>query len=109
MRTPIRSLAIIAATTFFAGPAIAERVHLTASEMSDAETACRSGLPLIPVEADSGVETGQYALPLKGKSGEFNSALILDEKTLEALPECRARVEQADFLPERPMRHTALS
>ncbi|WP_147372291.1 hypothetical protein [Henriciella barbarensis] len=109
MRTPIRSLAIVAATALFAAPAIADRVHLTAGEMSDAETACRSGLPIIPVEVDSGVETGQYALPLKGEGGEFNSALILDEETLDALPECRARVEQADFLPERPTRHTALS
>ena len=109
MRTSIRSLAIIAATTLFAGPAIAERVQLTAGEMSDAETACRSGLPLIPVEVDSGVETGQYALPLQDESGEFNSALILDEQTLNALPECRARVERADFLPKRPARHTALS
>ena len=109
MRTPIRSLAIVAAAALFAAPAVAERVHLTATERSDAETACRSGLPLIPVEVDSGVEIGQYALPLKGESGEFNSALILDEETLNALPECRARVDQADFLPERPTRHTALS
>lgn len=109
MRTSIRSLALVTAAALFAAPAIAERVYLTAAEMSDAETACRSGLPLIPVEVDSGVETGQYALPLKGESGEFNSALILDKEALDALPECRARVEQADFLPERPTRHTALS
>ncbi|HIG23054.1 MAG TPA: hypothetical protein EYG02_12240 [Henriciella marina] len=109
MRSSIRSLAIVTAASLFAAPAIAERVHLTASQMSDAETACRSGLPLIPVEVDTGIETGQYALPLKGESGEFNSALILDKQALDALPECRARVEQADFLPERPTRHTALS
>ena len=109
MRNAVRSLAIVAAAAFFAAPAIAERVHLTAAEMSEAETACRSGLPLIPVEVDTDVEVGQYALPLKDESGEFNSALILDEETLDALPECRARVEQADFLPERPTRHTALS
>ncbi|RIJ33227.1 hypothetical protein [Henriciella algicola] len=109
MRNAVRSLAIVAAAALFAAPAIAERVHLTAAELSDAETACRSGLPLIPVEVDTDVEVGQYALPLKGESGEFNSALILDEETLDALPECRARVEQADFLPERPARHTALS
>lgn len=109
MRNSVRSLAIVAAAAFLSAPAIAERVHLTAAELSDAETACRSGLPLIPVEVDTHVETGQYALPLKGESGEFNSALILDEETLNALPECRARVEQADFLPERQTRHTALS
>ena len=109
MRNAVRSLAIVAAAALFAAPAIAERVHLTAAELSDAETACRSGLPLIPVDVDTDVEVGQYALPLKGESGEFNSALILDEETLDALPECRARVEQADFLPERPTRHTALS
>ncbi|WP_156807788.1 hypothetical protein [Henriciella marina] len=102
------SATLVAATAAIA-PAMADTVHLTSAEMTQAEDACRAGSPLIPVRSDFGNETGEFALPVMSENGKANSAIILDENAIDALPGCKARIEQADFLPQRPQPNRAIS
>ena len=91
-----------AAAAIFAAPASAGELHLTATQIEQAGEACRAGTPLIPVRSDFGTETGQYALPLfSERSGQPNSAIILDSDTLETLPALSGELPGSPA-PERP-------
>ena len=102
-------VATLVAAAAAIAPAMADTVHLTSAELNQAEDACRAGSPLIPVQSDYGNETGEFALPVISEDGKANSAIILNDDALDALPGCRARIEQADFLSQRPQPHRAIS
>lgn len=103
------SASLAATAAIFAAPASAGELHLTATQIEQAGEACRAGTPLIPVRSDFGTETGQYALPLfSERSGQPNSAIILDSDTLETLPECQAQLT-GSVLGAEPAQTTAIS
>ncbi|MEQ8556902.1 MAG: hypothetical protein RIB03_01165 [Henriciella sp.] len=93
----VSRLVIAAATStlLFAGAAQADDIRLTSAEYTTVAKACETGLPLIPVESDFGMRTGQYALPISEDDGDVHSALIVDEASLRTIPECSAEVEDA--------------
>lgn len=77
----------------FASLANAQEVQLTSAQRVEVSNACRSGLPLVPVESDLGFETGEYALPILGEGGEVSSAWILSEETLREISSCRLKID----------------
>ena len=92
-RMMIAALALLG----IAGAAAADaKVELTAAERTEVADACRSGLPLIPVQSDFGYETGEYALPLSSDGEEVNSAFILSADALRDIASCSATLEQAE-------------
>lgn len=95
---------IFAAFAFAAasGAALSEpAVELTSSERIEVSKACKSGMPLIPVQSDFGYETGEFALPISQDGGEVNSALILTSDVLKEISGCSVIVEDAEKLKER--------
>lgn len=90
-----------AAAMLIAGAANAEEFQLTSSEQATVVEACELGLPLIPVESDFGHQTGQFALPISNTDGDVRTALIIEETSLQAIPECRGEVEAAIAERER--------
>jgi hypothetical protein len=102
-------LAAVAAFATATGPGTAQAIQLTAAERLEVSQACRTGLPLIPVQSDYGEETGEYALPISEDGGEVNSAFILTEGMLRSINDCKFAVERIKNQNDTPDTTTAIS
>jgi hypothetical protein len=87
-------LAIAVFISLSQSPSGANESH-NSEHLAQAAQACSSGERPIIERTDTGYQTGQYAVPVRDKSGAVYSAILLSEDDLYELEACRKRLLEA--------------